>query len=142
MTPTANYYDILGVKKDASADEVKKAFRRLARKHHPDAGGERREVQGDQRGLRGALRQREARPVRPVRAVLRGRRAARLRRGRIRRLRGPGGAQYQTVNMGDLGDLGDLFGSVFGGGFGGGGGRRRAGSPSRSAAETCSSIST
>ena len=38
--PKKSYYDILGVKKSASADEIKKAFRRLARKHHPDAGGD------------------------------------------------------------------------------------------------------
>ncbi len=31
-----DYYKILGIKKDASADEVKKAYRTLARKHHPD----------------------------------------------------------------------------------------------------------
>ena len=36
----ANYYETLGVKKDASIDDIKKAFRRLARKHHPDAGGD------------------------------------------------------------------------------------------------------
>lgn len=35
-----NYYDILGVKKDASADDIKKAFRKLAVKFHPDAGGD------------------------------------------------------------------------------------------------------
>ncbi len=37
---TKNFYDILGVKRDASADEIKKAFRKLAQKHHPDAGGD------------------------------------------------------------------------------------------------------
>lgn len=35
-TQTKDYYGILGVKKDASADEIRKAFRKLARKYHPD----------------------------------------------------------------------------------------------------------
>ena len=34
------FYDVLGVKKDATADEIKKAFRKLAVKYHPDAGGD------------------------------------------------------------------------------------------------------
>lgn len=31
-----NYYDVLGVSKTASADEIKSAYRRLAKKYHPD----------------------------------------------------------------------------------------------------------
>lgn len=35
-----DYYEVLGVGKNASADEIKKAFRRLAVQHHPDRGGD------------------------------------------------------------------------------------------------------
>lgn len=35
-----DYYEVLGVNKTASADEIKKAFRRLAVEHHPDRGGD------------------------------------------------------------------------------------------------------
>jgi curved DNA-binding protein len=36
-----DYYETLGIARDASADEIKKAFRRLARKYHPDVSRER-----------------------------------------------------------------------------------------------------
>src|SRR5476651_231182 len=35
-TQTKDYYGALGVKKNATAEEIRKAFRKLARKHHPD----------------------------------------------------------------------------------------------------------
>ena len=35
-----DYYEVLGVSKSASADEIKKGFRRLAIEHHPDRGGD------------------------------------------------------------------------------------------------------
>ena len=40
MASNRSYYDILGVKRDASDDEIKHAFRKLAAKYHPDAGGD------------------------------------------------------------------------------------------------------
>jgi len=40
----ANLYETLGVKRDASADHIRKAYRKLARKHHPDVN------QGDKGG--------------------------------------------------------------------------------------------
>src|SRR3989337_3593682 len=33
---TKDYYEIIGVKRDASQEDIKKAFRKLARKYHPD----------------------------------------------------------------------------------------------------------
>src|SRR5664280_1299616 len=104
MTATANYYDTLGIKKDASADEVKKAFRRLARKHHPDAGGDEEkfkeineayEVLSDKekRSQYDQYGQYFAGGVPPGYGAGAG-------GGRT-----GGGGQYQNVDVGDLGDL-------------------------------------
>lgn len=58
------YYTLLGVTKEQSADEIKKAFRKIALKAHPDKGGDPEKVrapavskslvQGDDGGIRGA----------------------------------------------------------------------------------------
>ena len=35
-----NYYNTLGLKQNASDDEIKTAYRKMAMKHHPDRGGD------------------------------------------------------------------------------------------------------
>ncbi len=121
MAPTGNYYDILGVKKDASADDIKKAFRRLAKKHHPDRGGDEQKFKeineayevlsdSDKRAQYDQYGQYFGGQVPP------GARGPAGAGG----FGGPGG--YRVDNV----DLGDIFGDLFGGGGGGfGGGRPR-----------------
>lgn len=113
-----DYYDILGVPRTATAEEIKKAFRKQARKHHPDAGGseerfkeinEAYEVLSDEEKRKQYdMYGRYFAGATPPGGAGAG---AGWPGGGF-----PGGATYQTVDFGDLGDLGDLFGSFFGGG--------------------------
>ncbi len=129
-----DYYKILGVSKDASADQIRTAFRKLAKKYHPDRnpgdnqaedkfkqvqgaydvlGNEKKKKQYDQMrdgsffgfGPGGGVEDFGARP-------------------------GSGGQQFRYEDVSGFGDLGDLFSSIFGAGgmgMGGGGPRGRRG---------------
>ena len=40
MAATPDYYKMLGVARDATPEQIRKAYRKLAREYHPDAGGD------------------------------------------------------------------------------------------------------
>src|SRR5712671_868194 len=104
-------YDTLGVAKGASQDEIKKAYRKLARQYHPDKNPGDKEAEDTFKRVQGAydvLSDDEKRKQYDRFGATNGR-------------PGPGG---QNVNFDfsgfDVGDLGDLFGGIFGGGPRGG----------------------
>jgi molecular chaperone DnaJ len=107
----ADYYDLLGVKKDASADEIKKAFRRAAVEHHPDRGGDEtkfKEINEAYEVLKDTDKRKRYDQF--GHAGIGG-------NGGGNPYGGGFGGQAQNINFdfGDLG-LGDIFSSFFGGG--------------------------
>ena len=103
-------YEVLGVPKNASQDEIKKAYRKLAREHHPDANAGDKEAEERFKEVQGAydtLSDSDKRKQYDTFGSSNGRR--------------PGGT-WNTADgfdFGNLGDLGDIFGGLFGGGMGG-----------------------
>jgi molecular chaperone DnaJ len=117
----ADYYDLLGVSRSASADEIKKAYRRRAREFHPDANPDNPEAAERFKELSKAY------------AVLSDdqQRARYDQFGEAGVGGAAGGANFEDLFGG--GGLGDIFDAFFGGGGGNpfGGGRRGPSGPPR-----------
>ena len=114
MAEKRDYYEVLGVDKSASEDEIKKAYRRLAKQYHPDLNPDDRE--GAEAKFKEASEAYEvlSNPEKKARYDQFGHAGVDPNMG------GAGGG-YRSYGAGgfDDFDLGDIFGSFFGGGFGG-----------------------
>jgi len=114
-----DYYKVLGVAKDAPAADIKKAYRKLARKHHPDAN------KGD------SAAEEKFKEIAEAYDVLSDDKRRR-EYDEARTLFGAGGLRYGAPGQGGPGtggihfDIGDLFGGIFGG-------RNRPGTGTRTA---------
>lgn len=122
MPDKRDYYEVLGVDKNASAADIKKAFRKLGKKYHPDLNPGDKQAEEKFKELNEAYQ------------VL----SDDEKRQRYDQF-GHAGVDGNGFGGGgggfDMGDLGDIFGDIFGGGFGGfggfGGGRQRKNAPRR-----------
>ena len=137
-----DYYQVLGVAKTATDDEIKRAYRKLARKHHPDLNpgdkaaeakfkdiNEANEVLGDPD---------KRRKYDELGANWRQYEQQAPRRGGPGFATGPGGAGYRTVSPEEMNDLfgqdgsfSDFFSTFFGGSAGPAGGARPRGARAR-----------
>ncbi len=113
-----DFYEVLGVEKSASDDEIKKAYRKMAKQYHPDLNP------GD------ATAEAKFKEANEAYEVL----SDKDKKARYDQFGHAGvDPNYGAGSYGGYGgggfdvDLGDIFGSIFGGGFGGfGGGQRRS----------------
>jgi len=116
-----DYYKVLGVAKNSSQADVKKAYRKLAQKYHPDAKPGDKEAEERFKEISSAYDVLGDSEKRKAYDQVREMGAAGL--GGFPGGAGggggwPGRVRYQSVDFGDLGDMGDLLGGMFGGGRG------------------------
>jgi len=109
----ANYYDMLGVEKSASAEEIKKAYRKKAHEYHPDKGTGNEQKFKEISEAYQVLSSSEKRQQYDHYGQTQDQ-AARNGQG----FGGQGGNPFGDFGFGDFsgGDFGDIFGDIFGGG--------------------------
>ena len=112
MADKRDYYEVLGLKKGASETEIKKAFRKLAKEHHPDLNCGDTEAEACFKEINEAYEVLSD-PDKKAKYDQFG-------HAGVDPNFGAGGFGFDNMDF----DLGDIFGSFFGGGFGGGTRRR------------------
>ena len=137
MAPEKDYYAVLGVTSGATQDQIKRAYRKLAKKWHPDANpgdksaGERfKGITEAYAVLSDAKKRKQYDDLRRYGAFSGAGPGARRPPSGAGRPGGGAGQRFEEMDFGDLsgglGGLGDLFSSIFGGGSG-----RKKGGPER-----------
>ncbi len=109
MAEKRDYYEVLGVSKSATADELKKAYRKLAKQYHPDLHPDDKECEE------------KFKEVNEAYEVLSNdeKRAKYDQFGHAAFDSSMGGGSGGFSGFSGFGDMGDIFESMFGGGFGG-----------------------
>tara|TARA_R110002033_G_scaffold7116_17_gene26699 strand:+ start:2628 stop:3749 length:1122 start_codon:yes stop_codon:yes gene_type:complete len=115
-----DYYEILGIQKGASSDEIKRAYRKMAIKYHPDKNPDDKAAEANFKEAAEAYE-----------VLSNADKKARYDQYGHQAFENGGGFGGHSMNMDDIfSQFGDIFGGAFGGGggfsgFGGGGGQRR-----------------
>lgn len=125
MAEKRDYYEVLGVDRNASEDEIKKAYRKLAKQYHPDLNPDNKEAEAKFKEANEAYEvlsdaEKKAKYDRFGHAGVDPSYAA-----------GQGGYGGGFNGQGFDFDLGDIFSNIFGGGFGGFGGGNNPNAPQR-----------
>ena len=135
MAAKRDYYEVLGVDKNATEEEIKKAYRKLAKKYHPDANpNNKEEAEAKFKEVNEAYENLSDPQKRKMYDQFGANGPQGFGQGGFG---GQGG--YYSYNgsgfdgFGDFGDLGDIFSSFFGGGFGGRNSSARRNGPSKGA---------